>query len=453
MPNSIQFFGGARHVTGANYLVNINGKKLLVDCGMFQGCHDCEGRNFNDFLYDPATIDALFLTHAHIDHSGRIPKLVKNGFRGKIYSTAPTKDFAEVLLRDAMHIIEEENKHRDRSMLYAEEDLQQALNLWNTLSYREPLNLGNQITAQLYNAGHILGSAMVEFTYKNENNIEKRVVFTGDLGNPPSAFVPDPEKITRADYLVIEAAYGNRLHKDAADRKLLLERAVEDVVARRGTLMIPAFAMERTQELIFELNELVENKRIPQLPVFVDSPLANKITEVFKKYRRYYKDLLPDKHDDVFAFPGLRFTHSVQESKSINDVKPPKVIIAGSGMSNAGRILHHERRHLSDPNSILLITGYQVAGSLGRRLLDGEKQIKMFGEMIDVKCEVRQIQGYSAHADQQQLFDFVDHIEQPIQKMFAVQGEEQASLALVQMVRDRLGVDAKAPMFQDVYGI
>ena len=450
--NSIQFFGGARHVTGANYLVTINGKKLLVDCGMFQGCHDCEGRNFNDFLYDLADIDALFVTHAHIDHTGRIPKLVKNGFRGKIFSTAPTKDFAEVLLRDSMHILEDEAKKRDRSMLFTEDDLQRALARWEVIPYKTPVDFGSGMSVQLYNAGHVLGSAMVEIRYP-ENGKEKITLFSGDLGNMPTAFVPSPEPILRADNVIIESAYGNRLHKDPAGRALLVERAVEDVTTRGGVLMIPAFAMERTQELIFELNEMVEHKRVPRIPVFVDSPLAQRITEVFKTYRGHYKDLLHDKGDNEFSFPGLRFTESAEDSKAINDVKSPKVVIAGSGMSNAGRILHHERRYLSDPNSILLITGYQVAGSLGRRLLDGEKQVKMFGEMIDVQCEVRQIQGYSAHADQQQLFDFVARHEKRVERVFAVQGEEQAALNLVQLIRDRLGIDAKAPMFQDTYGI
>ncbi len=438
-------------MTGANYLVTINGKKILVDCGMFQGCHDCEGRNFNNFPYDPVSIDALFITHAHIDHTGRIPKLVKNGFRGKIFSTAPTKDFAEVLLRDSMHIIEEENKKRDRSMLFSEDDLQQALSQWEVLPYKTPVDMGGGVSIQLYNAGHILGSAMVEMRQAGNNG--KTILFTGDLGNPPSVFVPDPEKITHTDILIIESAYGNRLHQDTAERKVLLERAVEDVVARKGVLMIPAFAMERTQELIFELNELVEHKRVPVLPVFVDSPLASKITGVFKKYRTFYNGFAHHTGDDIFSFPGLKFTEGVQESRAINDVRPPKVIIAGSGMSNAGRILHHERRYLSDSASILLITGYQVAGSLGRRLLDGEKQVKMFGEMIDVKCEVRQIQGYSAHADQKQLFDFVASLARPVERVFAVQGEEQAALSFVQLIRDHLGIDAKAPMWQDVYGI
>ncbi|MDO8558199.1 MAG: MBL fold metallo-hydrolase [bacterium] len=451
MPNTIQFCGGARHVTGANYLVTIEGKKILVDCGMFQGCHDCEGRNFNNFPYIPSSIDALFITHAHIDHSGRIPKLVKNGFRGKIFSTAPTKDFSEVLLRDSMHIIEEENKKRDRSMLFDEGDLQQALSQWEVMPYKTAVDMGGGVSVQLYNAGHILGSAMVEIHETRKGG--KTILFTGDLGNPPSAFVPDPEKITHTDILVIESAYGNRLHHDSAERTILLERAVEDVVSRKGVLMIPAFAMERTQELIFELNELVEHKRVPVLPVFVDSPLATNITKVFKKYRAFYDGNGHDSGDDVFSFPGLRFTQSVVESRAINDVPSPKVVIAGSGMSNAGRILHHERRYLSDPNSILLIIGYQVAGSLGRRLLDGEKQVKMFGEMLDVRCEVRQIQGYSAHADQKQLFDFVASLEKPVERVFAVQGEEQAALSLVQLIRDHLGIDAKAPMWQDVYGI
>ncbi|MDP3963410.1 MAG: MBL fold metallo-hydrolase [bacterium] len=452
MPNTIQFFGGARHVTGANYLVSIGGKKILVDCGMFQGCHDCEGRNFNDFLYDPASIDALFLTHAHIDHSGRIPRLVKEGFRGTIISTPPTRDFAEVLLRDAMHIIEEERSASDRKkLLYTEKDLRRALALWKTVDFHAPISIGD-VAIEMANAGHILGSAMVGFSWK-EGKKQKRLWFTGDIGNPPSTFVPPPEQIAKTDFLVIEAAYGGRLHTDTEPRQRLLERAIEDVYERKGVLIIPAFAMERTQELLFELNELVEHHRVPSLPVFMDSPLAANVTGIFKKYRNQYHRRLHDAKDDEFDFPGLRFTPATVESKAINDVKAPKVIIAGSGMSNAGRILHHERRYLSDPASILLITGYQVAGSLGRRLLDGEKQVKIFGDLINVKCEVRQIQGYSAHADQRQLFNFIAGIEKPVERVFMVQGEESSALSLAQLVRDRLGIDAKAPMFQDTYGI
>jgi metallo-beta-lactamase family protein len=439
-------------VTGANYILDLGGKKLMVDCGMFQGCHDCEGRNFNDFLFNVGEVQALVVTHAHIDHTGRIPKLVKNGFRGKIFSTAPTKEFAELLLRDSMHIIEQERRSRNKDVLFSEEDLQQAMSQWEALDYGEVKEFGDGVKMRLLNAGHILGSSMVEITYR-EGEREKVIVFTGDLGNPSSVFVPPPDTVAKADVLVIEAAYGGRLHIDVEPRQLLLERAVEDVVARKGVLMVPAFAMERTQELIYELNELVEHKRVQALPVFVDSPLANKITGVFKKYSELYRNLQHDKGDDVFAFPGLKFTESVDDSKAINDVPLPKVIIAGSGMSNAGRILHHERRYLSDPNSILLIVGYQIAGSLGRRIRDGEKKVKIFEEMVDVKCEVREIHGYSAHADQKQLFEFVSALEKPVEKVFAVQGEESAALSLVQLVRDHLGIDAKAPMWQDVYGI
>lgn len=450
---TIQFCGGARHVTGANYLLTIGSKNILVDCGMFQGCHFCEGRNFGAFPYDPGIVDAVLITHAHIDHTGRLPLLAQRGFRGKIFSTAPTRESAELLLEDSLHVLGEEARERGRQALFDSSDIDGIMERWEDLSYGESFQLGSGIQITARNAGHILGSAMYEIRYREGTGAERKVVFTGDLGNRPSPFLHGPDSIDQTDFLVIESVYGDRLHAAQPERRVLLERAVEDIAKRGGTLMIPAFAMERTQELLFELNDLVENKRVPSLPIFVDSPLAIRITKVYERYRNFFSREAMElaRSDDVFKFPGLKFTTSKEESLAINDVPPPKIVIAGSGMSNGGRILHHERRYLPDPNSILLVIGYQVAGSLGRRLLDGARKVRIFGEWLPAQAEVRSIGGYSAHADQRQLFEFIARIEKPIQRAFMVQGEENATLTLAQLARDHLGIDAKAPMWNDRY--
>lgn len=284
----------------------------------------------------------------------------------------------------------------------------------------------------------------------------KKIVFTGDLGNVPSALLPPPEQMADADFLVIESTYGNRVHEAARERVLNLERAVEDTAARGGTLMIPAFATERTQDILFYLNEMLHFKRVPEMPVFVDAPLAIKITGVFEQYPEFYKDEIKNlyrEHPNLFRFKRLRFTQSVEESKSINDVLQPKVILAGSGMLAGGRILHHARRYLPDPKSILLIIGYQAPGSLGRRLVDGEKLVKIFGEEIPVEAETRNIYGFSAHADNPQLFSYIETNRDTLKRAFMIHGEDAQALHLAQEVKDRLGIQADAPVLHESFEI
>ena len=296
-----------------------------------------------------------------------------------------------------------------------------------------------------------MGSAMVEIWAEG-----KHLLFTGDLGNVPSVLLPPPEVLKDIEYLIIESTYGNRAHESSQERVMQLERAVEDVAARRGTLMIPAFATERTQDILHLLNEMLFFKRIPDLPVFVDSPLAIRATEVYEHYIEYYNSEIKElyrEHPNLFKFKRLRFTKSVEESKGINDIPPAKVIIAGSGMMQGGRILHHLRRYLSDPNSILLIVGFQSAGSLGRRLIDGQKLVKIFREDIAVQAEIRKINGFSAHADNPQLFAFVESTRDALKRVFVVQGEEVQALHLMQEIRDRLGVEAVAPTIYEEFEI
>ncbi len=440
----ITFHGGAREVTGSNHLLEAGGARILVDCGMFQGGRELDELNAHPFAYDPADIDALFVTHAHVDHVGRIPKLVRDGFRGRIISTAATRDLARLLLEDVMHIAE----HDRSEPLFASVDLDSTFSQWDAIPYYQEIHI-KKVSVMLRNAGHILGSSFVVVRAEG-----KTIWFSGDLGNVPSVLLPPPDTLHDADYLIIESAYGNRAHESVEDRLLHLERAVEDVSMRGGTLMIPAFATERTQDLLHTLNDMFHFKRVPDMPVFVDAPLAIRITDVFETYPEYYRDEIRElygHHPHLFKFRQLKFTETVEESKAINDVHPPKVIIAGSGMMNGGRILHHVRRYLSDEKSILLIVGFQSAGSLGRRLLDGEKVVRIFGEDIFVRAEIRKVSGFSAHADNPQLLSFVATARDTLKKVFVVQGEEAQSLHLAQEIKDHLGVAADAPMLNESF--
>jgi len=437
----LTFCGGARNVSGANYLLD----NILIDCGLSQEGSFAEKINFEKFPYEPKKIKAVLITHAHIDHIGRLPQLYKAGFRGKIYSTSPTKDFAEDLLIDSENILAKEAEIKNKPHLYDLEDINRTMAFWETVNYHQKLQIEN-FEIEFFDAGHILGSAFIVISDK-----KTKIVFSGDLGNVPAPLVRDTEKIEQADYVLIESAYGNRIHENMAYRKDILEDVIENTIKSGGVLMIPAFAMERTQELLYELDELVKNGRIPRAPIFIDSPLAIKLTATYKKYSQnsdYFDDEaieLFKKGDKIFDFPGLRFTLTKELSKEINDVPAPKIIIAGSGMSQGGRILHHEFRYLSDPRSTILFIGYQSAGSLGRHILDGAKTVKIFNEKIPVRCKIKSIDAYSAHADQPKLLNWLKPMRSSLKKVFVVQGEEDQALPLVSKIRDELAIDAEAP--------
>lgn len=443
----LTFCGGARSVTGACYLLETGHTKILVDCGMFQGSRFTETLNYDPFPFDPKEIDAVFLTHAHIDHCGRLPKLCREGFRGFIYATEPTIDFAHELLRDSEHVIRGEAEHEGVEPFYDLKDVEHVFTHTKPVAYGVLTPLSEDLSFRLYEAGHILGSAMVELHVK-QNGDTVKLVFSGDLGNSPVPLLKDPHVEKEADYVIMESTYGNKLHEQTRARKDILEDVIEETVAMGGTLMIPSFATERTQEILYELNELAENGRIPHVPVFIDSPLAIKITEVFKRHTKFYDHEateLVKSGDEIFNFPGLKFTPTVEESKAIRAVPAPKIIVAGSGMSHGGRIIYHEVEYLSDPNSTLLMIGYQVRGSLGRRLLDGERTVKILGQIVHVKARILQISGYSAHADQKRLMEWVEPMRLSLKKLFIVQGEEESADVLAQKIRDEYAINAIVP--------
>jgi metallo-beta-lactamase family protein len=441
----LSFYGAAQEVTGSNYLLESGGEKILIDCGLHQGGSFCEEHNFEPFGFNPKEIKAVVVTHAHIDHIGRLPQLVDQGFTGTIFSTPPTRDEAELLLLDSEHILNQEAERHGKPMIYGVEDVVQARKQWQIHPYHQPFSIG-PFKVEFFDAGHVLGSAFVKIEAEG-----KSVIFSGDLGNNPAPFINPTEDPSGGTVAIIESTYGGRIHKQGDIRRQALKTLITETVNRGGTVMIPAFALERIQEIIFELNNLIESGELPRVPVFVDSPLAIRLTAVYQKYsseKDYFNKAATERMrggDAIFDFPGLRLTLTTQQSKEINSVTGPKVIIAGAGMSQGGRIMHHELRYLSDPNSAILFVGYQARGSLGRRLIDGEPMVRIMGEHVPVRCTVKAIGGYSAHADQPQLVKWLRDMEQKPQKVFITHGEVEEAQALADKVKTELNLDCHIP--------
>jgi len=440
---TLGFYGGVGTVTGANFLLTVGETKVMVDCGLIQGERFAEVKNCEAFAYSPKEVDVLLVTHAHADHIGRIPKLVADGFSGRIISTSPTKDLARVMLHDAYDVMTYEAKKNGTEVCYSQEDIESAMSLWEGVAYDEPQLLPEEIKATLTDAGHILGSAMVSLERDG-----KKIVFTGDIGNIPQPLMGEPEIPKDYDYLVMESVYGDRLHEEVEERTELLKFFIDDTTRRGGTLIIPAFSLERTQGMLLEINNMVERGEIEPIPTFLDSPLAIEVTDIYRRYPKYLRDNVRkqiESGDDIFAFPKLSFTRSVEASRDIEKEKGAKIIIAGSGMSHGGRILEHEKNYLGDPDTTLLLVGYQAVGSLGRRLSDGVKKVNIDGQEVKVKAQVAQIRGYSGHADRDQLLNLVAKGGDKAKQVFVTMGEEKSSLFLVQRLRDYLGVNATAP--------
>jgi metallo-beta-lactamase family protein len=463
----LAFLGANRQVTGSRYLLKVGDANVLIDCGMFQE-RSLLGRNWEGLPLSPGKVDKVLLTHAHLDHCGLLPRVVSHGYAGPIYCTEPTAPLAELIMLDSAKIQEEDAAYKQRrhekegrrgpypaAPLYTLADAAKTARLLHDVPYGKPLDVTPQLRVVFHDAGHILGSAILECFVK-ENGKTRRLIFSGDLGQHDKPLVEDPTMLEQADFLVMESTYGDREHGDDGDggAEAALGRVIRETVERGGNVVIPTFATERAQELIYHLGRLVYQRKIPQVPVFVDSPMAADVTAVFHRYRRYLDDdtrALMDAHEAPLQFPGLRFTRDVDQSKAINRHEGPCVIMAASGMCNAGRIKHHLRHNIERPQSTLLFVGYQSSGTLGRQIVDGERQVRIHGRMYEVRAKVQTLHSLSAHADRAGLLRWVGHFQKrPPRHIYLTHGQEAAALSLAQAIRARHGWEVTVPQYQDV---
>ena len=470
----ITFLGAAKTVTGSNFLVEAAGKKFLVDCGMYQGKITEELENSDPFIYDVHDIDFMLLTHAHIDHSGRIPKLYVEGYRNPVYATKATCDLCGIMLPDSGHIqeVEIEWKNRKRMRegldplppLYTAEEAYQTLEIFKPVQYDDIVEIDDNISVRFNDAGHMLGSAIIE-VWVTEDGKTTKAVFTGDLGNNDLPLLDSPTMISNADYLVMESTYGSRLHMRNDDKAKMFLDIVAETLDKGGKVVIPSFAVGRTQEILYEIDKLKEDlgqdeefykkyEKIMNVPVYVDSPLAISATEVFKKNTELFEEEIQEKikrGDNPLEFRELHFTQTAEESKALNMDTSPAIILSASGMCEVGRIKHHLKHNLWDPNNTILFVGYQAPGTLGRSIVDGATKVKIFGEEIAVNARVEYIEGYSGHADQTWLLNFVYSFTNPPKHIFLVHGEEEGQEILKQKIEETSECKVSIPNFGDSF--
>ena len=469
----ITFLGATKTVTGSNFLVEAAGKKFLVDCGMYQGHGEIEEKNYDDFLFNVNEIDFVLLTHAHIDHSGRIPKLYKAGYRNPIYAQKATCNLCSIMLPDSGHIQEMESEWKNRKRirqgkepyipLYTAQDAIDCLEVFKPVAYDEIVDIDENIKVRFNDAGHMLGSSIIEI-WANENGKEIKAVFTGDLGNNDIPLLASPTMIETADYLVMESTYGDRVHIRNDEKANLFLDIVYETLEKNGTVVIPSFAVGRTQEILYELNKIKENtddedfirkyEKLMHVPVYVDSPLAVSATEIFRNNTELFDDEVKEemaRGDNPLEFPGLKFTKTADESKALNESTEPAIIISASGMCEVGRIKHHLKHNLWNPNSTILFVGYQAPGTLGRRIVDGEKRVKIFGEEITVNARIEYIEGYSGHADQEWLLNFIYSFYTKPKHIFLVHGEETGQEVLKEKIIENTNIPVTIPAFGETY--
>ena len=457
----VHCLGAAGSVTGSNFLLESpGGKKVLVDCGLFQGGRHMEARNWANWGFDPKEIETLFLTHAHIDHSGRIPKLVKDGFSGRVITSPPTAELCGIMLLDSAHVQEmdaewqsRKNKRQAKNQirpLYTTEDAEASLKRLFPVERDQVITIEPGIKARLRNAGHILGSSILEL-WIEENEESLKIVFSGDLGKKDQLIVRDPHEVFDADYLFIESTYGNRMHRSFEDSKIELLEAIRYSVSQNEKILIPAFAVERTQEIIYILGEFHRKGVLPDIPIFLDSPLAIKATEIFRKNKKYYDEearaIVEDGHDP-FDMPNLQFTESTRESIRINEKAGSAIVIAGSGMCTAGRIKHHLKHNLWRDGASVVMVGFQAKGTTGRMIVDGAKRVKIFRENVAVKAKVFTIGGFSAHTDQHDLLEWIGHFESK-PRVFLVHGEAEGSRVLAEKIQERFSLETHVPRWRE----
>jgi metallo-beta-lactamase family protein len=463
MQIKLRFLGAVQNVTGSRHLLEANGTRVLVDCGLYQE-RQLLARNWEAFDVPAESIDAVLLTHAHLDHCGLLPKLVREGFKGKIYCTAATAEIAKIILLDSAKLQEEDAEFKRRRHeregrkgpypvvpLYTTADAEACFPLFSPVKYRQTVRIGDGVEATFCDAGHVLGSSIIKVKV-GWNGQARSILFSGDIGRPDRPIVHDPAYVEQADYILVESTYGDRVHHERQEIKKAIAEVVNSTKKTGGKIVVPSFALERSQELLFYVNELLLEQAIPHIPVFLDSPMATSITHVFENHPELYDEEMAEyiqKHRSPFKFPGLKMTETTEESKAINRIKGTVMVIAGSGMCTGGRIKHHLVNNISRAESAIMFVGYQAVGTLGRRIVDGEKQVRILGQERLVKARVVQIHGFSAHADRDELLAWLSGLKRPPRRLFVVHGEPDSARHFGDYVRAKTGWEVTVPAYQD----
>jgi len=463
MSIKLQFLGAAQNVTGSRHLLEANGTKILVDCGLYQE-RQFRARNWEPFTCPPKSLDAVLLTHAHLDHCGLLPKLVKEGFKGRIYCTAATSEIAKIILLDSAHLQEEDAKYKRKrhkrekrkgphpvEPLYTTVDAEACFPQFSSVKYKQPVEIGNGVEVTFCDAGHVLGSSIIRVKVSQDGQ-DRTVIFSGDIGRSDRPIVQDPSIVEQADYVLVESTYGNRVHEGPEDTKKLIAEVINSTRRAGGNIIVPSFALERSQELLYYINELLIERTIPKLPVFLDSPMASRITRVFKKHRELYDEEMNEfvkRHKSPFDFPGLKMAGTSDESKAINHLRGSVMIIAGSGMCTGGRIKHHLVNNITKPENTIMFVGYQAVGTLGRRIVNGEKEVRILGRQYPVNARIARINGFSAHADKEELFEWLSDLKKPPRKLFVVHGESESAIEFGNYIREKTGWEVAVPAYQD----
>ncbi|MGE0101804.1 MAG: MBL fold metallo-hydrolase RNA specificity domain-containing protein [Blastocatellales bacterium] len=460
----IQFLGATHTVTGSKHLVQVDGYRTLVDCGLFQGLKQLRMRNWDPFPINPASINSVILTHAHIDHTGYLPRLVWEGFSGPVYATPATVELARIMLPDSARLQEEEaayankvgsTRHSPALPLYTEKDAESALKLFDSVNYHKSVRLTPKLSFEFVTAGHILGSCFVRMRIKDDDGEEKTILLTGDIGRYNEPIVRDPAPVEEADYIVLESTYGDRRHPDF-DVKAKLAEIINETSRRGGHILIPAFAVGRTQHLLYLIRELEESGEIPIMPVVVDSPMAVSATKLYLRHREEHdlemKDLV-DEQRNPMATRRFTLARTVQESKSITASEEPTIVISASGMATGGRILHHLMRRLPDERNTVVFVGFQAEGTRGRRLIDGEDEVRIFGQMVPVRARIERLENLSAHADYEEILRWLSGFKRPPRKVFLVHGESGAMNALKQKITEKFGWSVQIPDYLEKFNL